>query len=137
MTMVSDAGFVVGLVTHDRPKLGTLLWIATPTFDDEPTCIEVEGITSWRWPVLFPLAAAVSRRIMVPIGMVSIPDTLRPFPTMRSGNRSAGWSAFTEAGGVRHQLGPTSDSSLPIYKVVNDTRLKEMVVSGWRQEDEW
>ena len=135
--MVSDAGFVIGLVTHDLPKVGSLLWIATPTFDDEPTRIEVDGIASWRWPVLFPLAAAVRRRIMVQIGMVSIPDALRLFPTTRSGNRSAGWSTFTEVGGVRHRLGPTSDPSLPIYKVVNDTRLKEMVVSGWRPENEW
>ena len=104
--MVSDAGFVIGLVTHDLPKVGSLLWIATPTFDDEPTRIEVEGITSWRWPVLVPLAAAVRRRVMVPIGMVSIPDALRLLPTMRSGNRCPGWSAFTEVGGVRHQLGP-------------------------------
>jgi hypothetical protein len=26
--------------------------------------------------------------------------------------------------------------ALPIYKVVNDTRLKEMIVSGWRPEHE-
>jgi len=135
--MPCDAGFLVGLVTHDLPKVGSLVWIATPTFDDEPGRDAVEQITSWRWPVLLPLAAAIRRRIVTPIGMVDVPLALRPFPTMRSGNRSAGWNAFTEVDGVRHRLGATSDSSLPIYKVVNDTRLKEMVVSGWRPEDEW
>jgi hypothetical protein len=135
--MPSDAGFLVGLVTHDVPKIGSLIWIATPTFDEEPTLDRVEMITSWRWPVLFPLAAAIRRQIVTPIGVVPVPAALEPFPTLRSGNKKAGWSAFTEVGGIRRRLGPTHDPSLPIYKVVNDTRLREMIVSGWRPEDEW
>jgi hypothetical protein len=135
--MPSDAGFLVGLVTYDLPKFGTLVWIATPTFDEEPTRDQVKQITAWRWPIFFPLAAAIRRRIATPIGMIAVPATLQPFPIMRSGNKKAGWRAFTETGGIRRRLGPTDDASLPIYKIVNDTRLKEMVVSGWRPEDEW
>jgi len=37
-----------------------------------------------------------------------------------------------EKDGLRRRLGPTEDRSLPIYQVVNDTRLKEMIVSHWR-----
>jgi hypothetical protein len=132
-----DSVLLVGLVTHDLPKIGSLVWIAAPTFDAQPTSEQVEQITAWRWPVLVPLAAAIRRRIASPIGTVPLPPALEPFPTMRSGNKKAGWTAFTEVGGVRHRLGSTNDPSLPIYKVVNDTRLKEMVVSGWRPEDEW
>lgn len=33
--------------------------------------------------------------------------------------------------------GPTRDKSLPVFQVVNDTALKEMLVSGWKPEDEW
>jgi hypothetical protein len=57
-SLPSDAGYIVGIVTHDVQKVG---WIATPTFEEEPTVEEVERITSWRWPVLLPLEAAIRR----------------------------------------------------------------------------
>jgi len=133
----SDAGFIVGVVTHDVPKVGSLVWIATPTFEEEPTIDEVERLESWRWPVLLPLEAAIRRHLASPIGTVDVVKRIGEFPTMRSGNRKAGWVAFTEVNGVRRQLGPTQDRHLPIYQVVNDTRLKEMVVSDWRSEDVW
>lgn len=135
--MPCDAGFLVALMTHEVPKIGALMWIATPTFDEEPSLDDVEQIASWRWPVFFPLGAAIRRRIFVAIGVVDIPEALRAFPTLRSGHRSMGYTSFTEVDGVRHQLGATTDATLPIYQIVNDTRLKEMVVSGWRPQDEW
>jgi hypothetical protein len=136
-SLVSDVGFGVGLVTHDIPKTGSLIWIAESTFEEEPTLELVRQISEWRWPVLFPLAAAIRRKIVQPIGMIPVPRALQPFPTMRSGNKTLGWTAFTESEGVRRKLGSTNDRSLPIYGIVNDTRLKEMIVSGWRPEDEW
>ena len=136
-SLPSDAGFIVGVVTHDVPKVGSLVWIATPTFDEEPTTNDVERIKTWRWPVLLPLEAAIRRHLVSPVGVVAVDEPLVEFPTMRSGNRKAGWVAFTEVNGVRRQLGPTEDRRLPIYQVVNDTRLKEMVVSNWRPEEVW
>jgi hypothetical protein len=56
---------------------------------------------------------------------------------LRSGLKGRGWAAFTEINGERHRFGPTSDRSLPLYQIVNDTRLKEMIVSGWKPEQEW
>lgn len=77
-SLPSDAGYIVGLVTHDVPKVGSLVWIATPTFDEEPTVEDVERIGSWRWPVLLPLEA-----------VVGVGEALLHFPTMRSGNRES------------------------------------------------
>ena len=35
-------------------------------------------------------------------------------------------------------LGPTTqDRDLPIISIVNDTRLKEMLVAGWMPADRW
>jgi hypothetical protein len=62
---------------------------------------------------------------------------LQSFPTLRSGERRIGWVALTEIDGVRSTLGPTTDRSLPIYQIVNDTRLKEMVVSDWNPDDDF
>jgi hypothetical protein len=124
-------------MTDRVERTGDLVWIAEPTFDDEPTREQVCGIDRWRWPIFFPLSAAIQRKIVTPIGIVPIPKRLRPFPVMRGGNKKMGWMAFTQANGVRQLLGPTTDSSLPIAKVVNDTALKEMIVSGWKPETEW
>jgi len=76
--IVCDAGFAVGLVSHYLPKWGHLVWMAEPVFDDEPTVEDVLAIRRWRWPVLFPLGAAVHRHIATRIGVVPIPARLLP-----------------------------------------------------------
>lgn len=138
-SLVCDLGFAVGLMTHDVPRMGALIWIAEPTFDEVPTVEDVQRIDRWRWPVFFPLSGAISKRIVTPIAVVTIPDALRPFPLLRSGNRKIGWQLVELPGGTlpSRVLGPASDPTVPIYEVVNDTRLKEMIVSGWRSEDDW
>ena len=134
---VTDAGWAVGVVTHDRPKLGSLVWIAEPMFDEVPTVDQIQTIGRWRWPVFFSVTAALRKGLIDRVGTVEVPSDIAAFPVLRSGDRQIGWVAFTEVDGVRQRLGPTEDRSLPINQVVNDTRLKEMVVSGWRPDDEW
>lgn len=136
-SLVCDLGFAVGLMTHYVKRVGYLVWIAEPTFNEQPSLEDVAKIESWRWPVLFPLEAAVRRNLVTKIGFIPVPSSLEQFPTLRSGSRTTGWTAFTDIHGERRRLGPTSNPSLPIYKIVNDTALKEMIVSGWRPEQEW
>jgi hypothetical protein len=72
------------------------------------------------------------------VGLVEVPLELRDFPVLRSGNKSAGWQAFTEeADGVRRDLGSVTDPKVPIYSVVNDTRLREMIECDWRPDNIW
>jgi hypothetical protein len=59
-------------MTHDVPRMGSLVWIAEPTFDEEPTIEQVQQIDQWRWPVFFPLSSALRRSIVTPIGVVPI-----------------------------------------------------------------
>lgn len=132
-----DLGFAVGLMTHHLPRTGHLLWIAEPTFAEEPGIQDVGQIRRWRWPVFFPLGAAIRRKLVSPIGVTTVPADLKPFPLMRSGSKGRGWILGKLVDGELEPAGPTSDPSLPIYQVVNDTRLKEMLVSNWRPEDVW
>lgn len=124
-------------MTHSVEKVGALVWISEAMFDEEPTLDDAGRLDGWRWPVFFPLAAALRRKLVTAIGVVPVPEELRLFPVLRSGNRSMGWVAFTERDGVRERLGPATDPSTPIYEVVNDTDLKQMIVTGWRPEDDW
>lgn len=136
--LVCDLGFAIGLVTHQIPRIGDLVWVAEPVFDDEPDVSAVEGIGQWRWPVFFPVGAALRRKIITPIGVIEIPSMLRDFPRMRGGNRQMGWREVRcDANGTEQVLGVATDPKLPVYRVVNDTRLKEMLVSGWVPERDW
>ena len=130
-------------MTHYVPRVrGELIWIAEPTFDEEPTVEDVERIDRWRWPIFFPLNIALHRRDAWRIAMVPIPKQLQPFPLLRNGNKKRGWllvrfvqdanGSFSDRG-----RGQCKDPSVPIDGVVNLARLKEMIVSGWRPEDEW
>lgn len=136
-SMPISGGHLVGLYTHDVPRIGSLVWIATPTFREEPTLDVVNSVEEWRWPALFPLAPALRRKLVRAIGVVPVPLRLQRFPTMRSGDKVIGWVAFTKRNGEDHLLGPTTDRSLPIYSLVNDTRLREMVETDWRPEERW
>jgi hypothetical protein len=136
-SIVCDLGFAVGIVTHDLPRIGSLIWMAEPTFDEEPTIEQVQEIEGWRWPVFFPVAAAIRRKIVSPIGEVSVPEGLRQFPLLRSRNGRGGWTLVKFVDGASQPAGPASDPAIARYSVVNDTRLKEMIVSGWRPENNW
>ncbi len=87
--------------------------------------------------MFFPLGAAMRRKIVTPIGVIPIPVDLQQFPLMRSRNGRGGWTLVKFVDGSSQPGGVTTDPSLPRYSVVNDTQLKEMIVSGWRPEQDW
>jgi hypothetical protein len=125
--MPTSSGFAVGLATHDVARIGTVVWIAAPTFDEEPSVAEVEEVCEWRWPIFFPLNAALRRKIVTKIGHVAIPDEMATMPVLRSGNRKIGWrlSRFRNTDAATQELlGPATDPATPIYRIVNDTRLR-------------
>lgn len=132
-SMPCDLGFIVGLCTHRHARLGALVWIAEDVWDEYPRCDEVGAIDRWRWPVFFPLGAALRRKIADQICRVGIPAGLADFPVMRNGGNGQPWMEFRDGA-----LGPTTaDRDLPIAMIVNDTALKEMIVTGWMPADRW
>ena len=134
-SITCDRGFAIGLFTHKHPTMGELVWVADGFWDEEPSAADVAAVHNWRWCVFFPLGAALRRRLVTPIGDVGIPLALAGFPTLRNGSKRQGW--FRVEGGDLNSLERTDDTSLPIVMLVNDTMLKEMLVTGWKPEDEW
>jgi hypothetical protein len=136
-SIVCDLGFAIGLTTHVTKRRGSFVWMAAPVFDEEPAQEDVASINAWRWPVWLPLGSMARRKLVIPLGLVPIPPDLRPYPIMRGGLGHQ-WKriAITEDGTAKILSGEP-DPSLPINQIVNDVRLKEMVVSGWRSEDRW
>ena len=87
-----DRGFAVGLMTHHVERIGHLIWLAEAFFDEVPTVEDVEEIERWRWPILFPLGAALHRKIATRIGQVEIPSGLQVMPVLRRPNGGGGWN---------------------------------------------
>ena len=107
------------------------------SFDEFPTVDDAVAIETWRWPIFFPLGSAFRRKIVDRIGRVPIPDGLATFPTMRGGG-VGGQPWMEHRGGALGGIGRrTEDRDLPIVAIVNDTRLKEMLVTGWAPADRW
>ena len=136
-SIVCDLGFAVGLVTHVTKRIGSFVWVAVDIFDEEPTAADVSALAGWRWPVWLPLGAMARRKLVIPLGLVDIPLPLRSYPIMRGGYKDQ-WKriAITEDG-TSEILHGKPHPSLPIDQIVNDVRLKEMLVTNWKPEDDW
>lgn len=130
-----EGGYLVGLVTHADPQMGSLCWIAKPTFDHVPTAAEVGSIAEWRWPVWFLARTAIRRKLATLCGIVPVPDRLAEMPTMRGGDRVIGWVALRRIDGTDKLFGPTTDRELPISQMPNVAALREMVERNWNQRD--
>jgi len=70
--------------------------------------------------------------------MVPVPGELSSMPTFRGGARSLGWKSvsYDEQGAERVLAQPVHPDQ-PISQIVNDTMLKEMIVSAWRPGLDW
>lgn len=137
-TIVCDRGFALGIFTHKHDRLGHLIWLADEFWDEQPPLNAIAQVSRWRWCVFFPLGAAVRRRIVNPIGVVKVPEQLEHFPVLRQGGFGGrlAWTLY-ENGDLDHSVGLAKDPAIPIAMVVNDTRLKEMLVKNWKPSDEW
>jgi hypothetical protein len=134
--VVSDRGFVIGLHTHRDKQMGYLIWLSTRTYNECPTLHDARAVISWRWCVFYPLGAAINRSIDIPIGQIDVPVQLAAFPRMRAGGWLQPWFEYKD-GKLVDLRRPCTDPTLPIRMIVNDTRLKEMIVTDWRPEDDW
>jgi hypothetical protein len=119
------------------PRTGSLIWIAEPTFDEQPTVEQVKELTRWRWPVFFPLSAAIHRKLVTPIRQLRVPGELQQFPLLRSELGRGVWRLVRFVDGASQSAGLTQDPTIPIYEIVNDTMLKERIVTDWRPKDAW
>jgi hypothetical protein len=110
--------------------------MAEPFFDHFPSLDNANGVNQWRWPIFYPLGAALRRRIVDRIGRATIPAELVAFPTFRGGGHGQPWMEYRN--GNLDGLGPTTtDRNLPISMIVNHEMLKEMLVTDWRPANRW
>lgn len=132
--------FALGLVSHQQPRGGSVVWIAQPTFQYTPSLSEAAEIEDWRWATMIPVWSGVRQRMLFPVGTVEIPDDLQAPPLMRAwAIRGIGWIKirFTDDFRNTRSLGATQDKSLSIYSFLTAVTLAERIDSGWVPSDDW
>jgi hypothetical protein len=130
------SGFATGIVTYDHPQYLQLVWMATEFSETPPTPALIPTLT-WQWCTFFPAAACMRRRIVEPMGVVPIPESIQKPPLMRSGTpRLNDWRVVDVDLRVIRKA-TENDRSLSPHGIVNDTMLFEMLESRWKPEDWW
>ena len=130
-------GFAIGLVTNQVPRVGSLVWIAEPTYLTLPTVQDAVAVERWRWPVLIPALIMLGHGL----GSIPVPPRLAELPLMRSNSfgkwQAVQYVALPDGRMSLRSLGPTDDRSLPLSWVMNEDSLRDRLVSGWSPEDTW
>jgi hypothetical protein len=132
-----SAGYAVGLVTHDDPRRGPFVWIAQPIFEHQPAIEDIRTIDNWRWPVGFPMSAALRQKDIRLIGKIEVPVAMRLMPAVRSRHPLTHvWHRIEFVGEDSPRWrGPTEDRSLPIYQIVNGVTLRDLIESDYPRND--
>jgi hypothetical protein len=128
----TDLGFVAGVITHRVARYGWLVWIGVPIFEEPPSAESINSIAEWRWPIFYPAGTALNKGVISPVGMVEVPQDLRPFPSMRCPWTRTRWLEVRLSDDELVEIGATANMSLPILKIVNHTELVSKVTSGWQ-----
>jgi hypothetical protein len=130
------SGFATGIVTYEHPQYLQLVWMAREFLEEPPTPEDIPSLT-WQWCTYFPAAAAMRQRIVEPIGVVEIPETIRTPPLMRTGvPRLDNW-IVVDADFRSLRKATFDDRFLCPFGIINDTMLIELLESRWKPEDWW
>ena len=132
-------GSAAGLANHYAPRHGSLIWITRSLFALRPGPEEVAEISARRWPVGFPVGAAIHQKIIEVIGQIEMSPTMQAILVMRRKHPVSHQrlrNGFTDLGHSR-LVGPTEDRSLRIYETVNDTRLRKIIGIDCQPRNDW
>jgi len=134
-------GLAYAQYTHEHatpPKYGSLLRILPGVYDSRPADLLRLLAEREQFLTFFPLRSELRRKDtrFVVIGNFSIPSFAQPFPTFRNGlpdgmGKVHVWWLWNGTG--ERRAGPLTPEirALSDLGVVNDTRLIEMIETGW------
>jgi hypothetical protein len=140
----TSKGLANAQYTHEHtepPRYGSLLRVLPGIHAVRPDSFtDLVGETE-QFVVFFPLVAAVKGAIVEIVGHEEVPEWAVPFPVFRNGlpdreGKIHEWWLWD--GQKQWKVGNLTSEmrSFPQEEVVNDTRLIEMIETGYRAEDD-
>jgi hypothetical protein len=129
---------------HDRPPhWGALLRVLPGLLQERPAEFTDLVQQAPQFSTFFPLGAACNRRIVQIVANEPVGVGNRSFPTFRNshrdrdGKRVGAWFLWN---GVREwkvpELSPQQLREYPPLQICNDTALVDLILQGWRHEDD-
>jgi hypothetical protein len=130
-------GLAYAQYTHDHPRRGALLRVFDQIFESRPADWERVSQGVVRYPVFFPLTAAVRRGIFEIVGHSEVTGANKIFPLFRDGVPEPGttkvsrwWLWDGEKDWWVGELTP-EQGKLPIDGIWTDLLLVERIEGGW------
>ena len=143
--IVTPKGLAYAQYTHNhkgRPHWGHLIRVLPGLFESRPATFSKLVQEKERFFIFFPLGVAVHRGIMEIVAREDIPARCVSFPLFRV-------TGLPDREGRVHQWGLWDGTKewhigslapehvdLSLLRIVNDTRLVQMIVSGWKPSDD-
>lgn len=142
--IVTSKGLAYAQYTHahtKQPRMGSLLRVLRGIHPERPQGFAELAEQREQFSVFFPLRAALKQNIVHIVGHERIPDWAIAFPIFRNGlpernGRINDWWLWD--GEKEWRVGALTSEmrSFPDLAVVNDTRLIEMIETGYTAEDD-
>jgi hypothetical protein len=140
----TSKGLAYAQYTHEHtkpPRYGSLLRVLPGIHAARPGSFSELVDEKEQFVVFFPLVAAVKKAIVEIVGHEDLPEWAVPFPVFRSGlpdreGKIHVWWLWD--GEKQWKVGDLTPEMrfFPQEEVVNDTRLIEMIETGYRTEDD-
>ena len=138
----TSKGVAYALYTHRHQQYGALLRVFGRIHEVAPNDLITATDGEPAFSVFFPLSAAVNKKIVSIVDNISVPPSLKPFPTFRTGvvDPSTGkvgtWWLWD--GEKEWRLGTLKPEhrKLSFRGICNDTFLIELLETGWTPEND-
>lgn len=128
---------------HSRPpRYGNLIRVLPGFFNDRPSNFSKIVKAPTKFVKFFPLQAAINKGIVTIVANEPVPAHAQKFPIFRNGNISPEtkkvrvWWFWD--GEKSWKVGNITEEQrkMPILGLVNDTRLIDLIESGWTAEND-
>jgi hypothetical protein len=139
--ITTGGGFAYTQYTHKDAARGALLRVFNGIYVERISDINLFYRLGVRFKIFFPLHESINRGIFKVIGNIDIPPDRIIFPTFRNGvrNPSTGkvdtWFIWNGKEEWPVEKLSAEQRKYSLEWIVNDTRLVELIETGWRPED--
>lgn len=76
-------GFAYAQYTHRSPRMGDLIRVLPGVYEQRPSSFDDIVASKERYFVFYPLGAALTQKLVTPVGEAEVPEEIQKFPLMR------------------------------------------------------
>lgn len=140
----TSKGLAYAQYTHRaKGEGGYVIRVLDGLYENRPQNFNELAKNKHRFVTIFPLGAAVHRKIFAIVGHTEIPKEAQQFPLFRAAGfrekdgKVVNWWLWDGENSWRVEKLTLEQYKLPIKSIPNDIALVEMIEEGWTPEKDW